>query len=65
MCLDMLDEQKNGGNSDQFIANIERAGVTSMYNMYLDLSTYSKASTIVNSFRWLSLMVSLADNRCE
>ena len=39
MCLDMLDEPKNGGNSDQFIANIERSGVTSMYNMYLDLST--------------------------
>ena len=54
-----------GGNDNQFIADIVRSGVTSMYNIYLDLSTYSKASTIVNTFCWLSFMVSQDDNRCE
>ena len=56
---------QNGSNDDQFIADIESSGVTSMPNIYLDLSMYSKASTIVNTLCWLSFMVNQADNRCE
>ena len=45
--------------------DIERSCVTSMYNIYLILSTYSKADRIINIFCWLGYMVSQADNQCE